>query len=195
LKKLLDKYEIKLMVDEVQSGIGRTGKWCAIEHFDVVPDIITFAKAVGGGFPLGAMVAPAAMHTWGKGSHASTFGGNPVACRASLTMISEIEKTNLLENVIVQGNYLKTCFKEIQSTIPLIGDVRGLGLMLGIELVDPQGGPAVKQAQEFMIACWKKGVAVILAGRSTIRLCPPLIITRETATTAFEIMASILKQT
>ncbi|MHA1839200.1 MAG: aminotransferase class III-fold pyridoxal phosphate-dependent enzyme [Candidatus Ranarchaeia archaeon] len=195
LKKMLDKYDIKLVMDEVQSGMGRTGKWCAIEHFKVIPDIITMAKAIAGGLPLGAMVARTEMHTWESGSHASTFGGNPVACSAGLAVITQIKKEKLLENATRQGWYIMKRFTEVKEDYPIIGDVRGIGLMVGIELVNTDSNaPAIKQAREFMLSCWKRGVAVILAGKSTIRLSPPLIIDSDTIDIAFEIMLKVLQK-
>lgn len=196
LKKVLDTFDIKLVVDEVQSGMGRTGKWCAIEHFNVIPDVITFAKAIGGGLPLGAMVAPAEMHTWGSGSHASTFGGNPVACKAALTVIDEIEGRHLKNNAQIQGEYLLKRLGEFQNRYPIIGDVRGKGLMIGIELIeDPRTKtPAPKKTQQFILECLKSGIVIISAGKSTIRLCPPLIIDRETIDVALEIMNKVFQQ-
>jgi len=190
LRKLADEHDILLIVDEVQSGTGRTGKWWAIEHWGVVPDAITSAKALGGGLPLGALIARENLMDWVGGSHASTFGGNPVSCAASLATISVIERDNLLERVARLGEEVKKRFRDAMSEHPLIGDVRGKGFMVGVELVKDRETkePAKKEAAEVMMRAWKSGVAVITAGVSTIRIAPPLNIPEDLLWRAIDII-------
>jgi len=134
LRKLCDKYDILLIVDEVQSGMGRTGKWWAIEHYGVEPDILLTAKGIASGMPLGAMVTRKELMDWPKGSHGNTFGGNPVSCSAALATIQLIEE-QYLENTRVVGAYCKDALEELQAKHASIGDVRGKGFMLGVEFV------------------------------------------------------------
>jgi 4-aminobutyrate aminotransferase len=131
LRKLCDKHGILLIADEVQSGMGRTGKWWAIENFGTEPDIVCAAKGIASGVPLGAMIARKSVMDWPKGSHGNTYGGNPIACAAALATI-ELLETEYLENATVVGSYMKDCLDEIASRHPSIGEVRGIGLMLGI---------------------------------------------------------------
>jgi len=190
LRKLADKHGILLIVDEVQSGMGRSGKWWAIEHWGVVPDAITSAKALGGGLPLGALIAKEELMDWVGGSHASTFGGNPVSCAASLATISVIERENLVERAAKLGEEVKKRLLDAMSEHPLIGDVRGKGFMIGVELVKDRETkePAKKEAAEVMMRAWKSGVAVITAGVSTIRIAPPLNIPEEYLWKALDII-------
>jgi 4-aminobutyrate aminotransferase len=134
LRKTADKYGILLIVDEVQSGMGRTGKMFAIEHFGVVPDIIAIAKGIASGLPLGATVASSRLMTWSPGSHASTFGGNPISCGAALETIRLLEE-GLMQNAANMGAMLMAGLRSLSDRHLMIGDVRGLGLMIGIELV------------------------------------------------------------
>jgi len=196
LRKLADQHGILLISDEVQAGMGRTGKWWAIEHFNVVPDIITSAKALGGGFPLGAMISTEEIMSWPGGSHASTFGGNPVSCAASLATISVIEEEGLLKRASKLGNEILKRLKEIMERHPLIGDVRGKGLMIGVELVKNRrtGEPAKKEANEVMLRSWKSGVAIITAGVSSLRIAPPLNIPEEYVWKALNIIEEKIGQ-
>lgn len=181
LKKLADKYGILMMDDEVQAGMGRTGKWFAIEHWGVEPDIICVAKSIAAGLPLGAAIAKATIMDWEGGSHASTFGGNPVSCAAASAAIDVIQNEGLRENAAKQGAYVMKRLEELKEKSEIVGDVRGKGLMIGIELVEDKKSkkPASKKAEDVMMQSWKRGVAVITCGKSTIRIAPPLIITRE----------------
>ncbi|MGO8807386.1 MAG: acetyl ornithine aminotransferase family protein [Candidatus Bathyarchaeia archaeon] len=178
LKKISDEYGILLIDDEVQSGIGRTGKWFAIEHWGVEPDIICCAKALASGLPIGAAVAKASIMDWTAGSHASTFGGNPVACAAALAVLGVIKDEHLLDNANRQGDYLKKRLEDFGKTNGIVGDVRGKGLMVGVELVEDKETrkPAPKKATEVMLRSWKRGVAVVTCGVSTLRIAPPLTI-------------------
>jgi len=196
LKKTLDKNGILMVDDEIQSGMGRTGKWSAIEHFGVIPDIITIAKALASGLPLGAMVAKEEIMDWEGGSHANTFGGNPVACAAALQVIEIMKQERLLENATRQGTYLIKRLKEMQEKYPMVGDVRGKGLMVGAEIVkDPKTKePASQEVQDIMNVCFKRGLAIITAGKSTMRFAPPLIITRELIDTGLEIFEEAVRE-
>ena len=129
------KYGILFVADEVQSGMGRTGKWFGIEHFGVTPDMITLAKALSGGLPIGALVADASLMTWEPGSHASTFGGNPVSAAAAIAVLDFIERNKLMDNARKQGDYIRSILEEWKEKYEIIGDVRGKGLMIGVEIV------------------------------------------------------------
>jgi len=196
LKKLADKYGILLIDDEVQAGMGRTGKWFAIEHWKVEPDILCTAKALASGLPLGAMIAKASIMDWEGGSHASTFGGNPVACVAAAATINIIKEEKLLENATKQGDYILKRLREFQQKSEILGDVRGKGLMIGAEIIENKGSkkPAKEKASEIMIRSWKRGVAVITCGVSTIRIAPPLNITRELVDAALDIIEDVIKE-
>ena len=196
LKKILDKYNILMVDDEIQSGMGRTGKWFAIEHWGVTPDIVTTAKALASGMPIGATIAKEEIMDWEGGSHANTFGGNPVACSSALQVIDIIKEEKLLENATRQGTYLMNRLKEMQQKYPVIGDVRGKGLMIGVELVKDQETkqPAAEEALDVMNKCFKRGLAIITAGTSTMRFAPPLIITHETLDAGLEVFESAVKE-
>jgi len=180
LKKLLDEHGILLAIDEVQSGMGRTGKWFAIENFGVIPDIVTIAKGIAAGLPLGVMASRADLQDWTPGSHASTFGGNPVACAAAQAVIKAIKEEGMLENALRQGKHIMKRLEEMKEEHPMVGDVRGLGLMCGMELVKDKESkvPARQETEDVMMSCFRKGVALVNCGASVIRLMPPLIITR-----------------
>jgi len=196
LKKLADKYGILLIDDEVQAGMGRTGKWFAIEHWGVEPDILCSAKALASGLPLGATIARSTVMDWVGGSHASTFGGNPLSCVAANAVIDVIREERLLENATVQGAYIMKRLEELKQQTEIVGDVRGKGLMIGMEIVENKEtkNPAPKKAAEIMIRSWKRGVAVITCGVSTIRIAPPLNITKELVDSALEIIADVVKE-
>jgi 4-aminobutyrate aminotransferase len=191
LKAISEKHGILFVADEVQSGMGRTGRMCAIEHWGVEPDIICFAKGIASGLPLGAIVARADVMDWPPGAHASTFGGNPVACAAALTTIALLEES-LMENAARLGEFLMARLKAMQARQPVISDVRGKGLMIGIELVKPSDrSPAPDAAEQLVQTCFQKGLLLLRCGASSVRLCPPLVITKEQA----EIALSIIDET
>lgn len=196
LKKLLDEYGILFAADEIQSGVGRTGKWFAIEHFDVVPDIVCIAKGIAAGLPLGVMASRAEIQDWTPGSHASTFGGNPVSCAAALAVLDVIEQEKLLENARTQGDYIMKRLNEMMADHPMMGDVRGKGLMVGIELVKDKYTKeyAKKETEEVMMKCFKKGVALVNCGINVIRLMPPLTITRDLVDASLEIFEESLSE-
>ena len=196
LKKLADKYGILLIDDEVQAGMGRTGKWFAIEHWGVEPDILCSAKALASGLPLGATIAKSTIMDWVGGSHASTFGGNPLSCVAANAVIDVTREEKLLGNATVQGAYIMKRLEELKQQTEIVGDVRGKGLMIGMEIVENKETkkPAPKKAAEIMKRSWKRGVAVITCGSSTIRIAPPLNITKELVDSALEIIADVVKE-
>jgi len=196
LKKLADKYGLLLIADEIQSGIGRTGKWFAIEHWKTEPDIICVAKSLASGLPLSATVARARLMDWEAGSHASTFGGNPLACAAAMTVIDVIKEEKLLENAEKQGSYIMKWLRELKEEQEIVGDVRGKGLMIGVEFVEDKETKkaGADQAREVMIRCWRRGVAIITCGVSTLRLVPPLTITRKLVDTSLEIIGDVIKE-
>jgi len=175
LRDLCDKYGILLIADEVQSGMGRTGKWWAIEHFGVEPDIVLTAKGVASGVPLGAMITKKKVMDWPKGSHGNTFGGNPISCAAALATINLIE-TQYLENTRVVGAYTIQALKELQMRHPSIGEVRGLGFMIGVEFVKDRETrePAEKLRDDVVDFAFEHGLLTLGCGKSVIRIAPPL---------------------
>jgi 4-aminobutyrate aminotransferase len=192
LKQLAEKHGILYIVDEVQAGMGRTGKMFAIEHWGVTPDIICLAKGIASGLPLGAIIARADLMDWGPGSHASTFGGNPISCVAALTTIALLEES-LMANARVAGEYLQTRLRELMTKCPLIGDVRGLGLMVGAELVKDRTTkePAAAERDAVVQMCFRRGLLMLGCGTSTLRFCPPLVITRDEVDTAVRILDDV----
>ena len=176
LRELCDRYGILLIVDEVQSGVGRTGKWWAVEHWNVEPDILLAAKGIASGLPLGAMLARKSVMTWKPGAHGNTFGGNPVSCAAALATIDVIEREGLLHHAAEMGDYIMDALAEMQVRHPTIGDVRGKGLMIGVEFVlDKQTKePAHDLSEDIARRAFEKGVLLLPAGVSTIRLSPAL---------------------
>jgi 4-aminobutyrate aminotransferase len=186
---------ILLVFDEVQSGMGRTGKMWAADHFGVVPDILAVAKGIASGMPLGATVARADLMTWPPGAHASTFGGNPVSCAAALVTI-ELLQQELVENARVMGAYLMEHMRQWPARFPIVGDVRGLGLMLGIEIVRDQATKEKAAALRDRIVAlgFERGLLVLGAGDNTLRLCPPLVINRDQCDFALDTLEACLKQ-
>lgn len=195
LRKLADKYDILFVADEIQSGMGRTGKLLAIEHFNIQPDLIALAKGIASGFPLGALVGKSNIMTLPPGSHANTFGGNPIALAAAKATL-KLLKESLMNNAEKQGEYIMRRFNEMMDKYDIIGDVRGLGLMIGIELVKNRETkePATDILGKVINNCFKRGVLVIAAGSSAIRIAPPLVITREQVDEALEIIEDELKK-
>jgi 4-aminobutyrate aminotransferase len=194
LRRLCERHGILLIADEVQSGMGRTGKMWASEHFDLVPDIMAVAKGIASGMPLSATIARAEVMDWRPGAHASTFGGNPVAVAASLTTL-ELLEDELLDNALRIGNYMMDRLREWPGRFQVVGDVRGLGLMLGIEFVKDQDtrerAPQVRDAVEKL--AFERGVLVLGAGLNSIRLSPPLVITREQAAFALDVLEDCIR--
>ena len=180
LSKIAQKYGILYVVDEVQSGMGRTGKMFAMEHFDVLPDIMALAKGIASGMPLGAMVARAEIMNWEAGSHASTFGGNPISCEAALATIDMLEKT-LITNAGVQGGRLIAGLRELQDSHECMGDVRGKGLMVAVEFVKDRESkkPAGDWRDQIIQNAFYKGLLLLGCGQNSIRFCPALTVTPE----------------
>jgi 4-aminobutyrate aminotransferase len=179
LRKLCDRFDILLVADEVQSGMGRTGKWWAIEHFGVEPDIICVGKGVASGIPLGAIIARKSVVTWPYGSHGNTYGGNPIACAAALATIDLID-TGFMKNAAEIGEYTLEVLEEIKFRHPSVGDVRGIGLMIGMEFVkDRETKEADPVLRDRVVnLAFERGLLTLGCGRSTIRIAPPLNITR-----------------
>ena len=196
LKRITDKYGLLLIDDEIQSGMGRTGHWFAIEHWKVEPDVVCIAKSIAAGLPLGAIVSRTRLMDWEGGSHASTFGGNPLSCVAALASIDAIKEENLLENATKQGNYIMKRLQNLKDECGILGDVRGKGLMIGAEIVEDKDTkkPAKEKALKIMLKSWKRGIAVITCGISTIRIAPPIIITRELVDAAMDIVEDVIKE-
>jgi 4-aminobutyrate aminotransferase len=196
LKKLADKYGLLFIADEVQSGIGRTGRWFAIDHWKIEPDILCAAKSLASGLPLSATVSRARLMDWEGGTHASTFGGNPLACAAASAVFDIIKEEKLLENAERQGNYIMKWLADIKEEREIVGDVRGKGLMIGVEFVKEKQSKTVgaDQAREVMIRCWRRGVAIVTCGVSTLRLIPPLTITKELVDNSLEIIGDVIKE-
>jgi 4-aminobutyrate aminotransferase len=194
LRDLTKKHGMLLVIDEVQSGMGRTGKMFAIEHFGVEPDVVTVAKGVASGLPLGVTVARSELMAWPPGTHASTFGGNPVSCAASLATI-KLLKDRLMANAAEVGGHLMDRLRALQDKHEIIGDVRGKGLMIGIELVKDRETKerAVKERDRLVDECFKRGLLVLGAGRNALRLCPPLVLSKPEADTAVEIIDQALQ--
>lgn len=180
LRELCTRHGILLIADEVQSGVGRTGKWWAIENFGVEPDIVTSAKGIASGMPFGAMIARKSITTWKKGSHGNTYGGNPLACVAALETLKLIEN-GYMQNAAQVGSYCIQKLTELQSRHPSIGVVRGIGLMIGIEFVqDKESRKPAEHLQDRVVDfAFERGLLTLGCGTSTIRISPPLCITTE----------------
>ena len=189
LRELTRRHGILLIVDEVQSGMGRTGKMFAIEHAGVEPDIVTMAKGIASGMPLGVAMARADVMSWPPGSHASTFGGNPVSCAAALATL-RLLRDELVRNAAAVGAHLLDGARALMEKHAVIGDVRGRGLMVGIEFVrDRQTRERADTERNAIVQeCFRRGLLVLGAGRNAIRLSPPLVITRQQADTALGIL-------
>jgi len=194
LSRVARQNGILLAVDEVQSGMGRTGKMWACEHFDLVPDIMAVAKGIASGMPLGATVARADLMTWPAGAHASTFGGNPISCAAALATIALLEE-GLVANAARMGAHLLNRLRDWPARFPTVGQVRGLGLMIGIEMVRDQGTRerAPELRDRIVTLAFERGLLILGAGENSIRLCPPLVVTREQCDTAVETLEECLK--
>ncbi len=190
LRKLCDQYGILLIADEIQSGVGRTGKWWAIEHWNVEPDIVTIAKGIASGMPLGLMVARhSMMEKWPAGSHGNTYGGNPLACQAALTTLNLVEN-EYMSNAAEMGDYILDALAEMQVRHPSMGDVRGRGLMIGVEFVKDKETkePAHILREDLVHGMFQRGLLTLGCGRSTLRIAPPLMIQKSLVDEGLEIM-------
>jgi 4-aminobutyrate aminotransferase len=195
LYKIAKKYGILYVVDEVQSGMGRTGKMFAMEHFKVTPDIIAVAKGIASGMPLGAMIAPAKIMNWEAGSHASTFGGNPVSCQAAMATIKLLEN-NMMKNAEKQGDRLMQGLVELQKSYECMGDVRGKGLMIAVELVKDRETkkPATAMRPRIIKRAFEMGLLVLGCGENSIRFCPSLSVKAGEVDTCLSIFEEALKK-
>lgn len=190
LRELCNEYGILLVADEVQSGIGRTGVMWAIEHTSVEPDIVTSAKGLASGLPLGAVIArDEIMSAWGPGAHGSTYGGSPVPCAAGLATLDVIRSENLLANAADLGDYLLEGLRKLQADVPdTVRDVRGVGLFIGVEFPDGQVANAIQNR------CFEKGLLVLEAGENVVRLTPPLVVTAEEAQTGLRLFGEAVTE-
>jgi 4-aminobutyrate aminotransferase len=188
LRRICDKHGILLVADEVQSGVGRTGKWWAIEHTGVHPDIVCSAKGIASGMPLGVVISKAEVMDWVPGSHASTFGGNPVSIAASLATLDVIEKEGLLHNSQEVGAHMLKRMVDWPRKHKIVGDVRGRGLMIGVEIVKDQKTREYGNAERDRIVelAFERGVLFLGCGPSTVRIAPPLIVTKDEADVAMD---------
>ena len=195
LKALAEEHGILYVADEVQTGMGRTGRMFAMEHFGVEPDILCLAKGIASGLPLGAVIASEQIMDWPPGAHASTFGGNPLSCAAALETIALLEE-GLIENAARVGRHLIERLREVQQRHRLIGDVRGMGLMVGIELVRDRvsKAPAHKERDAVIEACFRRGLLLLGCGDNTIRFSPPLLIDTDHVDTAAAILDEALTE-
>jgi 4-aminobutyrate aminotransferase len=185
LRTMCDEHGIVLIADEVQSGVGRTGRMWAVDHDDVAPDVILAGKGLASGLPLAALIARDSLHTWGPGKHGSTFGGNPVACAAAVATLDLVEGS-LADNAARVGAHLMTRLRALRASHPQIVDVRGRGLMIGVELRSHDEAVAVEQE------CFRRGLLVLTCGEAALRLAPPLICTEAQADQAVEILTAAL---
>jgi 4-aminobutyrate aminotransferase len=190
LRALCDRHGILLVADEVQCGVGRTGRMWAIEHTSVEPDIVLSAKGMASGLPLGAFIARAdLMSAWGPGKHGSTFGGSAVSCAAGLATLQVIESERLLANAAAQGGRLLDGLRSLHARHPnLVRDVRGVGLMIGVEFRDRVVSNAVQ------MRCFAKGLLVLEAGDSAVRITPPLVLTAAEAETGLRLFSEVVAE-
>jgi 4-aminobutyrate aminotransferase len=195
LRSICTRHGILLIVDEVQSGCGRTGKWWAVQHSDVEPDIVCIAKGIASGMPLGVCMSRAEIMDWVPGSHASTFGGNPVSIAAALTTMDIIDR-EAMANAAQVGDFMLDRLRGWVKSHPLVGDVRGRGLMIGIELVKNKATrePATDLRDRVETLAFERGLMVLGCGQTTLRLSPPLIVSKEEATVALDLLEDALAQ-
>jgi 4-aminobutyrate aminotransferase len=189
LRKLCDRHGILLIADEVQSGIGRTGKWWAIQHWGVEPDMVACAKGIASGMPLGALIARKSLMTWPSGAHGNTYGGNPISCAAALVTLRLIEQ-GFMANAAQLGDYTLERLRSLMSAHPSIGDVRGKGLMLGIEFVRDRATkePAHVLRDQIVHAAFSHGLLLLGCSTNVIRIAPPLNISRQLLDEALEVL-------
>jgi 4-aminobutyrate aminotransferase len=182
LRAMTQKHGMLLVADEVQSGMGRSGKMFACEHFDIKPDIVAAAKGIASGMPLGVTAARADIMMWPPGAHASTFGGNPVSCAAALATV-KLLRDALVKNAETVGAHMLQSLRALSDKHPLIGDVRGKGLMIGVELVrDRQTKERATSERDAVVdAMFRRGVLILGAGRNVVRFAPPLVLTKPQA--------------
>ena len=195
LRRVCDRHGILLVADEIQSGVGRTGKWWAIEHTGVQPDIICMAKGIASGMPLSITLTKSDIMDWVPGSHASTFGGNPVCIAAALATLDVIEREGLLRNTEEVGSHMQRRMSDWPKKHKLVGDVRGRGLMIGVELVKNKDTKEQAPAQRDRVVelAFEHGVLFLGCGPSTIRIAPPLITTKDQADVAMDVLEECIE--
>ena len=193
LRDLCDRYGILLIADEIQSGMGRSGTWTAIEHWGVKPDIVCLAKGLGSGFPIGATVAHRdIMGQWIPGAHASTFGGNPLACAVAAATIYVIDAEGLLEHATKLGEYTLERLGQFKANHPSIRRIDGKGLMIGVEFADPDGKLAPKFRNEIVDRCFLNGLVTLGCGEAAVRIAPPLVISKEQLSDGLDILEHVI---
>ena len=189
LKAVCERHGILFVADEVQSGMGRTGRMWAIEHTGVEPDVLIAAKGIASGLPLGAFMARDELWRWPKGAHGSTYGGSPVPCAAGLATLEVLRTEQLLANATAQGELLLEGLARLRRRFAwLVEDVRGVGLMLGVEF------PSGQLAEEVQLACFRRGLLVLEAGESAVRLSPPLVVTADECRTALRLFTEAVEE-
>jgi 4-aminobutyrate aminotransferase len=191
IREICDRHGILMVVDEVQAGMGRTGRLFAIEHWGVMPDIITTAKGIASGLPLGAILARPELMTWPPGSHATTFGGNPVACAASIATLRLLE-SGLMTNATQMGELLQASLSELHQRFPRVSLPRGKGLMVAVDLLDEQGNLDHKLRDRIIQEAFLGGLLLLGCGKAAIRFCPPLVIDSDQIQIALQIISDIL---
>ncbi len=196
LRRICDRHGILLVADEVQSGAGRTGKWWAIQHTGVEPDIVCSAKGIASGMPLGIMMSKAEIMDWVPGSHASTFGGNPVCIAAALATMDVLEREGI-KNAEVVGRHIMKRIADWPQRLDLVGDVRGRGLMIGVEIVTDKKAKTQGGAERDRIVelAFERGVLLLGCGPNSIRIAPPLIVTKEQADIAMDVLEECINIT
>ena len=199
LRAICDEHGIMLVFDEIQCGTGRTGRWFACDHPGVVPDILVMAKGIGSGFPIAAIGAPhAIMERWTPGSHGGTYGGNPIGCAAAIASIGAIRDEGMLDNATARGAQLQAGLRALQARHAGIGDVRGVGLMVGVELVDAAGRPDAARTKAVQLHCRQESHVILLdcaTDGNVIRLVPPLLVSSAQVETALAAFAAALDAT
>ncbi|MHB8632636.1 MAG: acetyl ornithine aminotransferase family protein [Thermoplasmatota archaeon] len=193
LRELCDEHGILLAVDEVQSGFGRTGKWFALEHFGIRADMVSVAKAMGSGLPIGACIARADLDFDRRGRHSNTFGGNLVGCAAASATLDVLQEEKLVENAAKMGKVMQRRLDELKGEHPGIGDHRGLGLMRALEFVDAKGAPDTDLRDRVEKRCWQRGLVLLGCGKSSLRIIPALNVNRDQVGGAMDVLAEALK--
>jgi 4-aminobutyrate aminotransferase len=197
LRQIADEHDLLLIIDEIQSGFGRTGRWFAYEHFNVMPDILVIAKGLASGMPLsGVLSARSLMEKWTPGSHGGTYGGNAVAATAAVATIQTIREENLVENAQARGSQLMEGLRHLQARYPMIADVRGLGLMIAAEFRDADGNPDNPTAKAVQKACFEERLLLLTCGPwdNTIRWIPPLIVSEKQVEAGLQIFERALQK-
>jgi 4-aminobutyrate aminotransferase len=191
IRQICDRHGILMVVDEVQAGMGRTGRLFAIEHWGVMPDIITTAKGIASGLPLGAILARPELMTWPPGSHATTFGGNPVACAAAIATL-ELLESGLMSHATEMGEFLQAGLMELHKKFPRVSIPRGKGLMVAVDLLDEAGNLDGRLRDRIIQESFLRGLLLLGCGKAAIRFCPPLVIDSDQIQIALQILSDIL---